>query len=124
MENTKRNNGFILMIVIVLIPLIGLAMAVFSANTKILTYSIRIEQLQQHAKDACRSGMAWAAVNQSKLEDEKTMVLTIDESAAPIRCSITLISKDDISKLYEITGFAADGRYHAHHKEQLLIKRN
>ncbi|GEM_PF-1864956 len=123
--NTKRNSGFILMIVFVLIPLMGMAMAIFSANSKILGYQVRMEQLQQHAKDACRSGLTWASVHQSKLNDlEKTVILTVDESPVQIRCSIALISQNEIQKVYEVIGIATDSRYDAYHREQLVVKKN
>jgi hypothetical protein len=125
MKKINRQNGFILMLVIVMIPLIGMVLAIVSANSKTLMIQTRSGELHLRAQNACQSGLAWAKLNRSqlwKLDAEKPLTLMIGDSHTKNTCSIVRQRQDNTEEIFEITGRAEERGFIAKHTEILRIK--
>jgi len=117
----NRKNGFILILVVALIPLIGVISAVLTVNSRNLLVRVRLEGLQQQARGAVDSGLAWAAVHPRQvaaLETARPIILTL-ETHPEATCEIALISSDRAQTVVQVTGHVTDSRFSATHRQTL-----
>jgi hypothetical protein len=117
----KRSNGFVLLLVVSLIPLIGVVSAVLLVNSRHLLVSVRMEELRLRAQMACRSGQDWALQNQTDiaaLTADRPITLTIDER---LTCVIDFVSRDGSGTTVTITGHAAHERFGSDYERQMFI---
>ncbi len=116
MKRIKRKNGFVLLLVVTMIPLIGVVIALMTANSKNLMVQTRTTSLQAHAQNACHSGLAWARQNPEKIKSlapKKTILLTIQNENTHIYCHVDRILTDTGETEFQITGHAEDKRFSA-----------
>lgn len=117
MKKRKQQKGFILLLVIAMIPLIGMVMAIMTANCKTLTFQTRSAELELKAENACLSGLAWIKHNPAKtdaLPSASPLTLTLEAKPVKIHC---LIEHNGQEK-FQITGYAEEGRYSADCRRQ------
>ena len=124
MKRTRRNRGFILLLVVAMIPLVGMMMAILSVNSKTLAFETRRGALQIHARQACESGLAWARLNTDRiklLKPQESIDLPVTHERLAITCSIALTDEHGTDRVIEITGFAEDSRLKSHVSRQLTV---
>ncbi len=124
MKQTRRNRGFILLLVVAMIPLVSMVLAIISVNSKTLAFETRRNALQIHAQQACESGQAWASLNKEalgSLTPQKPIDLPITHERLTLTCSIKLIGQNSTERLIEISGTAEDTRLKSHVSRQLTV---
>lgn len=126
--NKKRNNrGFILLLVVALIPLVGMVVAIISTNSKTLAFQTRRGLLKIHAQNACDSGVVWANLNRQSLGTLKPgepLTLPIPYKRLTISCEIEIIEQLDRERVVQITGFAKDNRLSHHVSRKINLLHN
>ena len=124
MKRTRRQKGFILLLVIALIPLLGMASVVLTSNSKQILTNTRRTALKTHARLACESGIAWIEMKtQNTLTKDQPLVLEIDHKDKIITCTIELTSQTDLQSVFNVTGYAEDKRFSYNHPQQFVLKR-
>ncbi len=119
----KRSKGFVLILVIALIPLLGMASIVLTSNSRQILTNTRRAALKTQARLACESGIAWLEQNtQHNFIGNEPFVLKIDHQEQVITCTITLISKADNQSVFTITGSAKDKLFSCKHQRQMTLK--
>jgi hypothetical protein len=124
MKRTKHQKGFILLLVISLIPLLGMASIVLTSNSRQILTNTRRAALKTHAQFACESGIAWIEMKtQNTLTKGQSLVLEIDHKDKVITCTIELTSQTDRQSIFNVTGYAEDKRFSYNHPQQFVLKR-
>ncbi|MBL7214182.1 MAG: hypothetical protein ISS71_00740 [Phycisphaerae bacterium] len=121
MQNTIRKNGFILLLVIAMIPLIGMVLAIIMTNSNLLIIRTRRGELQAQAQNACLSGQAWAQQNREKVQllvPEDPIILTIEDGIRHINCRIERVQDMTNGEMLLIIGHAEDSRFSVDYKLQ------
>lgn len=127
MKKRQRKNGFILLIVVTMIPLIGMVLAIMTANSKSLMIMTRREELQAQADNACQSALAWVKQNPAKvtsLDVEKAIPLTINNNGKPINCSVELLSPGEEQYTIQVSGYAKDSLFSVECQQKITYLRN
>ncbi|RKY04926.1 MAG: hypothetical protein DRP56_09500, partial [Planctomycetota bacterium] len=79
MRQQHHRKGFVLLLVVALIPLIGMASIVLTANSRQLLTQSRRLAVKTHAQLACESGIVWIENNTKKsLTNNHPVILQID----------------------------------------------
>lgn len=123
MKRTRRQKGFILLLVVAMIPLLGMASIVLTANSRQIITNTRRASLKTHARSACGSGIAWIAKNYESLAKDRPLVLKIDHKAKTISCTVELISQTDNQSVFTVIGNAEDKLFSYEHSQQFVLKR-
>ena len=124
MNNRNRKNGFILLLVIAMIPLVGMVVAILNTNSKTLTFRIRRELLQTKAEDAALSGLAWARRNPEevqKLSPETPLFLSVEEGPGQVYSRLERIHNTGGEDILQISGHAEEGAFSADVKHRLIL---
>lgn len=127
MKIDKQKNGFILLFVVALIPLIGMVLAILTTNSKTLAVQTRREFLQMEAQNACWSGLAWASHNRrtiKSMQSEKPLLLPIGNGTRKVYCRIEHVQNTVTSTVIQITGHAEDNRFSADYKVRKALPSN
>ena len=122
MKRTRRQKGFILLLVIALIPLLGMAGIVLTANSRQMLTNTRRTALKTHARLACESGIAWIEKNKTGVTKDRPLALEIDHKNKTITCTVKLVSQTDDQSTFAVTGTAEDKRFSYEHSQQFLLK--
>jgi hypothetical protein len=120
----KHNNGFVLLMVVAMIPLIGMIAAVMTVNSRHLLIQTRLEELNLLAKTACDSGIAWAKCHPDEirtLSSEHPITLMIDHPQKNTDCVIDCVKRDTAGIQVRITGRAGDKRFEQEFHKELFI---
>ena len=124
MRRTQRQKGFILLLVIALIPLLGMASIVLTSNSRQILTHTRRAALKTQARFACESGIAWVQQNaQKSILQNQPVILQIDPKGKIITCTIELVSQTDNQSVFNVTGHAEDKRFSYEHSQQFTVKR-
>jgi len=124
MRQQHHRKGFVLLLVVALIPLIGMASIVLTANSRQLLTQSRRLAVKTHAQLACESGIVWIENNTKKsLTNNHPVILQIDHKDKTITCTIELISQTDKQSAFTITGRAEDKRFSYEYPCQFISKR-
>ncbi len=124
MKRTKHQKGFILLMVVALIPLLGMASIVLTSNSRQILTNTRRAALKTHAQLACESGIAWVKKNTpNTLTKDQPLVLRIDHKDKIITCRLELTSQTDRQSVFNVTGYAEDKRFSYNHPQQFVLKR-
>ena len=111
------------MLVVALIPLLGMASIVLTANSKLLLTQSRRLAVKTHAQLACESGIAWIEKNAANsLTNDQPVVLEIEHKDNSITCTVKLLSRSDEQSVFNITGLAEDKRFSYQHLQQFILK--
>jgi hypothetical protein len=123
MRRTRHKKGFILLLVIALIPLLGMASIVLTSNGRQILAGTRRAALKTHAQLACESGIAWVKKNpQSVIEKDRPIILEIDHKEKIITCRLELASRTEGQSVFTVTGYAEDKRFSCEHPRQFVLK--
>ena len=122
MRQTQREKGFILLLVIALIPLLGMASIVLTANSRQILTHTRRAALKTQARLACESGIVWLKKNETGIGKDQPLVLEIDHEKKTIICMIELASQTDQQSRFTITGRAEDKRFSYEHSQPFTVK--
>jgi hypothetical protein len=123
MKRTEHQKGFILLMVVALIPLLGMATIVLTSNSRHILTNTRRTALKTHAQFACESGIAWIETNTEKaLTNNKLFVLEIDNKNKIVTCTIELISQAGNQSIFTVTGNAKDKRFSYKYPQQFFLK--
>ena len=123
MKRTEHQKGFILLMVVALIPLLGMAAIVLTSNSRQILTNTRRAALKTHAQFACESGIAWIEKNtENALTNNKLLVLEIDNKNKIITCTIELISRAGNQSTFTVTGSAEDKRFSYKHPQKFVLK--
>ncbi|MEN8128104.1 MAG: hypothetical protein ABFR90_09910 [Planctomycetota bacterium] len=123
MKRTKRQKGFILLMVVALIPLLGMASVVLTSNSRLILANTRRAALKTHAQLACESGIAWIKQNaRNSVTKDQSLVLEIDHKEKKISCTIELISQAGEQSTFTVTGCAEDKRFSYKYPQQFVLK--
>lgn len=123
MKRTEHQKGFILLMVVALIPLLGMAAIVLTSNSRQILTNTRRATLKTHAQFACESGIAWIEKNtENALTKDQPLVLEIDHKDKIITCTIELTSQTDLQSVFNVTGYAEDKRFSYNHRQQFALK--
>ena len=124
MKRTKHQKGFILLMVVALLPLLGMASIVLTSNSRQILTNTRRVALKTHAQLACESGIAWVKKNTpDTLTKDQPLVLEIDHKDKIITCTIKLVSQVSNQSTFTVTGYAEDKRFSYKHPQQFVLKR-
>lgn len=125
MKTGNRKKGFILMLVVGMIPLVGMVLAILAANSKMLAAQTRREMLRTQAENASQSGLAWITQNRgtlpSLLGEEKAVLLSLEDGVRPITCRIERVGEVTEGNVFYIIGHAEEGTFSAEDKRQVVI---
>ncbi len=122
MKRIKRKNGFVLMLVVTMIPLVGMVIAIMTSNSKGLLHRTRTGTLQVHAQNACQSGLAWAKQNPGQIKSltpEKPITLSLQNNNSQIYCLIEQTPGETGENVFQVTGYARDKRFSAKYSRPL-----
>ncbi len=125
MRQTHNRKGFILLLVISLIPLIGMVSVVLTANSRQLLTQSRRLAVKTHAQLACESGLEWIKSrpeNAPSLAQDHPVILQIDHKDIIITCTIERVSQADKQSVFNVTGYAEDKRFSYEHQCQFVQK--
>ena len=124
MKRTRRQKGFVLLMVVALIPLLGMAAVVLTSNSRQILTNTRRTALKTHAQLACESGIAWIEKNtQADIAKNQPLVLEIDRKSKIITCTIERTSQSDDESIFTVTGRAEDKRFSYERSQQFVLKR-
>ena len=121
-KQAKHQKGFILLLVIALIPLLGMASIVLTSNSRQILTNTRRAALKTRARLACESGIAWLEKNETGIGKDQPLVLEIDHEKKAIICMIELASQTDQQSTFTVTGRAEDKRFSYEHSQQFTVK--
>ncbi len=116
MPKYKQRNGFILLLVVAMIPLIGMVVAIVSANSKVLTVKTRQTLLQVRADNACQSGLAWARAQAGRLRQSDTpppIILLLEDGPVQTTCRLEYVDDPESGAIIEVTGRAESRHFSA-----------
>ena len=123
MKRTKHQKGFILLLVISLLPLLGMASIVLTSNSRQILTNTRRSALKTHARFACESGIAWLEKNtQNAIIKDQPLILEIYHKEKIITCRLELASQTDSQSIFTVTGHAEDKRFCYNHPQQFVLK--
>lgn len=114
MMKIKRKSGFILLLVVPILALIGMVLGIVAANSRSLIIQTRRGELRLKAENACQSGLFWIGRNADELEQliaEEPVILTLEAGQSPVSCRIERMGNTTEGEILQITGHAEDGRY-------------
>lgn len=124
MMKIKRKRGFILLLVVPILALIGMVLGVVAVNSRSLIIQTRRGELRLKAENAYQSGLSWIGRNADELEQlisEEPVILTLEAGQAPVRCRIERMGNATEGQILQITGYAEDGRYSITVKHQRAV---
>jgi type II secretory pathway pseudopilin PulG len=112
--NKKQNkSGFILLAVIVVIPLVGIGIALLGCFSHQMILQTRWRTLQGQARNLAFSGRSWAELHKTQLlsaPPQQTWMLKIDSlQTADGECRIKRLSDSSEGTQFEITAVAQSG---------------
>ena len=123
MNRTMHQKGFMLLIVVATIPLLGMAAVVLTSNSRQIFTNTRRTALKTQAQLACESGIAWIQENrQNSLIKNQPVVLEITQEGKIITCRLELVSQADKQSVFNVTAYAEDKRFSFKHSEQFVLK--
>ena len=122
MRQTKHQKGFVLLMVIALIPLLGMASVVLTSNSRQILTITRRSALKTHALFACESGIAWIEKNPESLAKDQPVILEIDHEEKVITCTVERVSQVSDQSTFTVTGHAEDKRFSYEHRQQFVLK--
>jgi len=124
MRQQHHRKGFVLLLVVALIPLIGMASMVLTANSRQLLTQSRRLAVKTHAQLACESGIVWIENNPQKSPtNNHPVILQLDHKDKTITCRLELISQTDKQSVFTVTGRAEDKRFSYEYPCQFISKR-
>ncbi len=124
MNRTQKQKGFILLMVVALIPLVGMAAVVLTSNSRQLITQTRRSALRLHAQLACESGIAWIEKNAvNSLTIHQPLVLENSHEDKTITCTVEMISQTNEQSEFSLAGSATDNRFSCEYSQQLVLKR-
>lgn len=122
MRRIRRQKGFILLLVVAMIPLLGMAAVVLTSNSRQIVTQTRRHAIALDAQLACESGIAWIKTYRAdSLLANKPRVLRIDHDNKYITCTVELTSKTDTQAVFTVTGYAEDKRFSMKHQQQYIL---
>lgn len=122
MRQTQREKGFVLLLVIALIPLLGMASVVLTSNSRQILTNTRRVALKTQARFACESGIAWITANpQNAPAKNQPLILEIENTGKKVNCTIELISQTGEQFEFKITGRAEDKRFSNEYSQQYSL---
>lgn len=123
MRQVRRQKGFILLLVVVMIPLLGMAAVVLTSNSRQIITQTRRHAVAVHAQLACESGLAWLEHNSTAaLAENQPTILKIRHDNKTITCQIERISQSSDRATFNITGRAEDRRFSNEYSQQYTLK--
>lgn len=123
MKRTRRQKGFMLLLIVAMMPLLGMAGVVLTSNSRQMLAVTTRTALNIHAQLAWESGVEWiAARRRNSIMDDQPIVLQIDHKNKKITCTIKQISRTDQQTVFLITGYAEYSRFSAKHQQQFILK--
>jgi len=108
-----RNNGFILLYVIMILLLIGLAMVLLSYSSKIMAFESSTAHLEASSRNLTLSGLAWASHNMGRLSQAGDNGIQLDISDLKIprsSCDLNILRADKFNIEIEVTVSCVLGR--------------
>jgi type II secretory pathway pseudopilin PulG len=115
MRPTQRKNGFALLIVVILLAVIGLAIAVWAAQTKDLMIRTQLQSTQAGLDNAIASAAQWAKINPKTLKkspEGQWIRLGLEDLQTPgLECRYRIVDKNARRTEIEIT---AAGNFRSH----------
>lgn len=96
MRQTRRHRGFLLIIAVVLIPLVGLAVLITTAQTAQLSRTLRMAERRAEHKTLLFSAAAWLRANRSTvlaLEAGQTIAVPMKDIAPHSTVCIAEVSE-------------------------------
>jgi hypothetical protein len=121
-KQAKHQKGFILLLVIALIPLLGMASIVLTSNSRQILTNTRRSTLKTQSRFACESGVAWIKENPQHLPAKnQPLVLEIENTDKKVNCTIELISQTREQSKLKIIGHAEDKRFSNYHQQQYVL---
>lgn len=122
MKRTRRQKGFILLLVVAMIPLLGMVAVVLTSNSRQIITQTRRHAIALDAQLACESGIAWIRTHRAdSLSAIKPRELRIDHNNKNITCTIELTSKTDTQAVFTVTGYAEDKCFSIKHQQQYIL---
>lgn len=124
MRQKRRQKGFVLLMVVVMLPLLGMAAVVLTSNSRQIFTQTRKHAITAHAQLACESGIDWIQANGTDaVKKDEPVILRIEETEKTITCRIELTSTTDQQSVYIVTGYAEDKRFTDEHSQQVVIEK-
>lgn len=123
MQKNQR-KGFILLLVIAMIPLIGMVLAIIITNNHLLVIQTRREELRLNAENACQSGLLWLEHNRNRqifLEKKVPVLLIIQDGTKHVSCQVEPIQETPDGENIRIIGRAEDSRFSIECKEKTRL---
>jgi len=125
MSSAKRQNGFVLLAVVVLMGLMGTGLAVWAAQSRDLSIHTKIQTVQVQLDNAVASVAQWAKVNRKTLRKNALgQPVRLDISELQMRgleCQYRLIDRNTRTMKIEITAVSGNPRCPARKTIQLNL---
>lgn len=123
MKRTHRKNGFILLLVVAIIPLVGAAAIALTYNSRHILATTRRSTLKTQARLAAESGAAWLITNRAALAKTNWPVtLEMPVDGQTVTCRIEQANSDFGEPFLTVTGTAADRRFSSRYVQILTLK--
>jgi type II secretory pathway pseudopilin PulG len=110
MNSARRQNGFVLIAVVVLMALMGMGLIVWAAQSRNMIQDTQIQTARANLDNAIASAAQWAALNRNKL---KKQPLSLDLTALQIpdlECQCRVIDRNSRQMKIEITAVSSNPR--------------
>lgn len=122
MRYSRQQKGFVLIIIIILLPLLGVASVVLVSNSRLILTNTRRAALKTHAQLACESGIEWLKKNRNAVVKEQPVILEIDHKSKIITCRLELVSKVESQSVFNVMASAEDKRFSYQYSQQFIMK--
>ena len=107
MNSARRENGFALLVVVMLMAMMGTGLIVWAAQSRNMIQDTRIQTVEANLDNAIASAAQWAAVNRGKLGKKP---LSIDMTALQIpglECQCRILDRTSRRMKIEITAVSS-----------------
>jgi type II secretory pathway pseudopilin PulG len=121
MNSARRQNGFALLAVVVLMALMGTGLIVWAAQSRNMMRDTRIQMTQAGLDNAIASATQWAAINRNKLK-KQPLPLDLTALQTPgLDCQYRVIDRNSRQMKIEITAVSSNPRCRARKTIQLNL---
>jgi type II secretory pathway pseudopilin PulG len=125
MNSARRQNGFALLAVVMLLALMGTGLIVWAAQSRNMIQDTRIQTVGANLDNAIASAAQWANANRNilkKTAKEKSLRLDLTALQTPgLECQCRVIDRNSRQMKIEITAVSSNPRFPARKTIQLNL---
>ncbi|MBM4102817.1 MAG: hypothetical protein FJ263_02040 [Planctomycetes bacterium] len=107
MNSARRQNGFALLAVVMLMALMASGLIVWAAQSHNMIKDTQIQTAQANLDNAIASAAQWAAVNRSKLKKQPLPLDLVALQTPGLNCQYRVIDRNSRQMKIEITAVSS-----------------